>query len=144
MDYKYVVNEYDDVIFIGTAEECLAVLNNNIHAVAIRDTRYRKNAIEKMAMVLKERENAKKKGGNRMTNFGGWLGKENGKQMLSDVFADCTVNQAKAAITTYCVIFGIEVDTKEWDELMDWVWEYYNSWFDSKETMEIEFCRDLV
>ena len=56
MDYKYVVDEYDDVIFIGTAEECLAVLDNNIHAVAIRDTRYRKNAIEKMAMRLSERE----------------------------------------------------------------------------------------
>lgn len=56
MNYKYVVDQYDDVIFIGTDEECLAVLNNNIHAVAIRDTRYRKNAIEKMAMRLSERE----------------------------------------------------------------------------------------
>jgi len=56
MDYKYIVNQWDDVIFIGTAEECLLELDRNPEAVAIRDTRYRKNAIEKMAMIIKERE----------------------------------------------------------------------------------------
>ena len=56
MDYKYIVDQWDDVIFIGTAEECLAELDRNSEAVAIRDTRYRKNAIEKMAMVIKARE----------------------------------------------------------------------------------------
>ena len=56
MDYKYIVNQWDDVIFIGTAEECLTELDRNPEAIAIRDTRYRKNAIEKMAMIIKERE----------------------------------------------------------------------------------------
>jgi hypothetical protein len=56
MDYKYIVDQWDDVIFIGTAEECLAELDQNPEAVAIRDTRYRKNAIEKMAMIIKSRE----------------------------------------------------------------------------------------
>lgn len=56
MDYKYIVNQWDDVIFIGTVEECLAEFDRNPEAVAIRDTRYRKNAIEKMAMIIKERK----------------------------------------------------------------------------------------
>ena len=55
-DLKYVVDNYEDVIFIGTSEECLRELNNNPNAIAIRDTRYRKNAIEKMAMILSARE----------------------------------------------------------------------------------------
>ena len=59
MDYKYIVDQWDDVIFIGTVEECLAELDRNPEAVAIRDTKYRKNAIEKMAMVIKEREDKK-------------------------------------------------------------------------------------
>ena len=79
-----------------------------------------------------------------MTSFGKWLGAENGKQMLSAVFDDCTVDQAKNAVTTYCIIFGIEVDTKQWDDLMDWIWEHWNSWFDTKETMDMFMCRDLV
>lgn len=56
MDYKYIVDQWDDVIFIGTVEECLAELDRNSEAVAIRDTRYRKSAIEKMAMIIKSRE----------------------------------------------------------------------------------------
>lgn len=79
-----------------------------------------------------------------MTSFGKWLGKENGKTMLSEVFNDCTLDQARAAVTNYCIIFGIEVDTKEWDELMNWIWEYWNSWFDEKETMDMFMCRYLV
>ena len=79
-----------------------------------------------------------------MTSFGKWLGAENGKTMLAEVFADCTVDQAKAAITTYCIIFGIEIDTNQWDNLMDWVWTYWNSWFDTKETMEMFMCENLV
>ena len=56
MELKYVVDWFDDVIFIGTAEECLTVLNENPEAVAIRDTRYRKNAIQRMEMILRARE----------------------------------------------------------------------------------------
>lgn len=59
MDYKYIVDQWDDVIFIGTVEECLAELDRNPKAVAIRDTRYRKSAIEKLAMIIKEREDKK-------------------------------------------------------------------------------------
>ena len=56
MDYKYIVDQWDDVIFIGTVEECLAELDRNPEAVEIRDTRYRKSTIEKMAMIIKSRE----------------------------------------------------------------------------------------
>ena len=56
MEYKYIVNRFDDVIFIGTVEECLAELNRNPEAVAIRDTRYRKNAIEKMTTIIKTKK----------------------------------------------------------------------------------------
>ena len=61
MNYKYIVDQWDDVIFIGTVEECLAELDRNPEAVAIRDTRYRKSAIEKLAMIIKEREITKEK-----------------------------------------------------------------------------------
>ena len=56
MDYKYIIDQWDDVIFIGTVEECLAELDRNPEAVAIRDTRYRKSAIEKMEMIIKSRK----------------------------------------------------------------------------------------
>ena len=76
--------------------------------------------------------------------FGEWLGKENGKTMLAEVFKDGTVNQAKAAITTYCCIFDIEVDTREWDELIRWTYDYYNSWFDTYDEFDAYMCADLV
>ena len=55
MDTKYIVDQYDNVIFIGTPEECLKELETNPKAVAIRDTRYRKSAIEMMAMRIAEK-----------------------------------------------------------------------------------------
>lgn len=73
------------------------------------------------------------KGGVDMTEFGRWLGKENGKELLRAVFSDCSKEQARAAVTTYCMIFGIQVDTKEWDDLMDWIWIYYDSWFEEND-----------
>lgn len=51
MNLKYVVDCFDDVIFIGTANECLEELNTNPNAKEIRDTRYRKSVIEKMEMI---------------------------------------------------------------------------------------------
>lgn len=79
-----------------------------------------------------------------MTSFGKWLGAENGKQMLSAVFDYCTKEQARAAVTTYCCIFGIEVDTKQWDELMCWIWDCYNSWFNDFDEMDMFMCENLV
>ena len=79
-----------------------------------------------------------------MTDFGKWLGKENGKTMLSTVFENCTKEQARAAVTTYCIIFGIQVDTMEWDELMRWILDYYNSWFDGFYELDGFMCENLV
>jgi len=76
--------------------------------------------------------------------FGEWLGKENGLTMLGEIFRKGTVNQAKAAITTYCCIFGIDVDTAEWEKLMQWTYENYNCWFDSYEELDAYMCTDLV
>lgn len=79
-----------------------------------------------------------------MTSFGTFLGKENGKTMLTEVFKDCTVEQARSAVTTYCMIFGIEVDSKEWDELIRWIDENYNSWFNSRDELDDYLCVNLV
>ena len=79
-----------------------------------------------------------------MTNFGKWLGAENGKEMLSAVFDYCTKEQARAAVTTYCCIFDIEVDTKQWDDLMRWIYDFYNSWFNDFDEMDMFMCENLV
>lgn len=46
MELKYIVDTYDNVIFIGTVDECIKELNSNPKAVAIRDTRYRKSPLD--------------------------------------------------------------------------------------------------
>ena len=79
-----------------------------------------------------------------MTEFGRWLGTENGKSMLSAVFDNCTNEQARAAVTTYCILFRIEVDTLQWDELMTWIWECYNGWFDTYEELDNFMCGLLI
>lgn len=79
-----------------------------------------------------------------MTSFGKWLGAYNGKEMLSAVFDNCTKEQARAAVTTYCCIFGIEVDTKQWDDLMWWIYDCYNSWFNDFDEMDMFMCENLV
>ena len=79
-----------------------------------------------------------------MTSFGKWLGAENGKQMLSAVFDYCTKEQARAAVTTYCCIFDIEVDTRQWDDLMRWIYDCYNSWFNDFDEMDMFMCENLV
>lgn len=80
-----------------------------------------------------------------MTDFGRWLRESNGKQMLSDIAKEnVSSKQMRAAITTYCILFDINVDSREWDELMRWLWKYYNSWFDEFETMDMFMCADLV
>lgn len=78
--------------------------------------------------------------------FGEWLGKENGKEMMYEVFGDSgsSPEQARASLTTYCFIFNVEVDTKEWDELVRYFYDHYNSWFDTFEEFETFMCEDLV
>lgn len=72
--------------------------------------------------------------------FGNWLGKENGKIMLSEIFGDCLQREARCAVVTYCKIFGIKVGTEEWNELIEWIDEFYNSWFKDKEELD-EYMR---
>lgn len=79
-----------------------------------------------------------------MKRFGEWLGEYNGKEMLSNVLPNATKEQARAAITTYCMIFDVEVDTREWDELMQFVYNGYNSWFNNIEAMDMYMCALLV
>ena len=79
-----------------------------------------------------------------MTNFGRWLGVSNGKSMVCDLLQDATKEQARAVITTYCMLFGIEPDTKEWDSLIRWIVDYYNSWFDTLTELDNYMCELLV
>lgn len=55
MEYKYVVDRWDNVIFIGSVDECMEYMNSHHEAVAIRDTRYRKNVIEMKVMEMENR-----------------------------------------------------------------------------------------
>lgn len=79
-----------------------------------------------------------------MTEFGRWLGTENGKSMLHEILKNCTKEQARAAVTTYCIIYDINVDQRPWDELMRWIWDYYNSWFEEFDEMDMYMCELLV
>lgn len=79
----------------------------------------------------------------KITEFGKWLGKENAKTMISEL-SDHSAHQFRAAITVYCCLFDIEVDTREWDELIDYYYEHYNSWFSSKEEFDLFMSEDLV
>lgn len=77
--------------------------------------------------------------------FGEWLGENNGKSGLFEILnSDVTKEQARAAVTTYCVLFDIEVDTRRWDELMREIYEFYNSWFDDFDEMDGFMCGLLV
>ncbi len=65
------------------------------------------------------------------SGFGKWLGKSNGMAMLADIFQNgCTKSQAKAAVTTYCLLFDVKPDTDEWNDLMKWIYDHYNCWSD--------------
>lgn len=80
-----------------------------------------------------------------MTEFGKWMGKSNGLAMVSDVLnQDVTQEQARAVVTTYCILFGIEVDTAEWDHLMNHIWDCFNCWFNDFNEMDMFMCKDLV
>ena len=48
-------------------------------------------------------------------------------------------------ITTYCVIFDIEVDTYEWDCLIEELWDINKDRIDcTKDNFDNEMCRNLV
>ena len=48
-------------------------------------------------------------------------------------------------VTTYCNIFAIEVDTYEWDCLIDELWDINKDRIDcTKDNFDNEMCRDLV
>ena len=79
-----------------------------------------------------------------MTEFGRWLGTENGISMLNEILKNCTKEQARAAVTTYCIIYDINVDQRPWDELMRWIWKYYNSWFEEFDEMDMYMSELLV
>lgn len=74
-----------------------------------------------------------------------WLGESNGQSILYEILmSDVTKEQARAAVTTYCILFDIIVDTNRWDNLIQVIWDYYNSWFDSKEELDNYMCGLLV
>ena len=77
-----------------------------------------------------------------VTDFGRWLGTGNGMAMLGALLPDATKEQAKAGITTYCMLFGVRPGTKEWDKLMRWTVDYYNCWFDTVTELD-EYMREL-
>ena len=79
-----------------------------------------------------------------MSNFGEWFGEYNGKNMLAAVLPDATKEQARAVITTYCMIFDIEVDTKGWDDLMVYVYNCWNCWFNSIDEMDSYMCELII
>lgn len=81
-----------------------------------------------------------------MIRFAEWLGESNGKDMLCELLAqyETTQDQAVACVTTYCLMFDIKVDTKKWDELIDYLYKHYNSWYDTKEEMDGDMCRFLI
>ena len=77
--------------------------------------------------------------------FAKWLGESNGKTMLFEILnEDISKEQARAAVTTYCILFDIEVDTARWDTLMAEIWSYYNNWFDSFDEMDGFMCGLLI
>ena len=80
-----------------------------------------------------------------MTEFGKWLGIANGQEMLFDILKEnINKEQARAAVTTYCIMFGVQVDTFAWDDLINKIYDHYNSWFDDKDEMDMYMCELIV
>lgn len=76
--------------------------------------------------------------------FAEWLGESNAKSGLFEILnSDISKEQARAAVTTYCIMFDINVDTKEWDDLMWEIYEFYNSWFTNFDEMD-NFMAELL
>ena len=79
-----------------------------------------------------------------MKSFAKWLGKHNADTMLAELLTDATKEQARAAITVYCMLLNICVDTLDWDYLIRDLFFTYNSWFDDMEEMDNYMCELLV
>lgn len=80
-----------------------------------------------------------------MTKFGEWLGESNGRNMLIDIsLQDVSKEQFRAALTTYCILFDIHVDTKRWDDLISDMYEFYNSWICDAEEFDLYMSELLV
>ena len=80
-----------------------------------------------------------------MTEVGKWLGKENGKGLIREVArTGATKEQFRAAITTYCILFGVEVDTFEWDELILRLYTDWNIWFENLDDFDNYMAELLV
>lgn len=52
--------------------------------------------------------------------------------------------QARAAVTTYCIFNDIEVDTKLWDDLMAEIWNGVPDWFNTFEELDNFMCGLLI
>ena len=78
--------------------------------------------------------------------FADFLGEYNGKEMIRAILLDNSVTkeQARAAVTTYCVLFDVEVDTRPWDDLMAEIFAYYNCFFSTYQEMDDYMCELLV
>ena len=76
--------------------------------------------------------------------FSKWIGKPNLDNMLAELLADATKEQARAAVTVYCMLLGIEVDTIRWDYLIRDLFFTYNSWFDDMDEMDNYMAEFLV
>ena len=77
-------------------------------------------------------------------DFAKWLGKHNLDTMLAELLKDATKEQARAAVTVYCMMADIEVDTMDWDYLIRDIFFTYNSWFDDMEEMSSYMAELLV
>ena len=75
-----------------------------------------------------------------MKEFGKWLGRANVEVMVAECLKeDCSVEQMKAVVMTYCMIFGIEPHSDDWEALLRKIYDYYNCWFESFEELK-DYC----
>lgn len=79
-----------------------------------------------------------------MNDFARWLGSSNGKTMIYEVGKDCTLDQFRTVVTTYCILFDVEVDTKAWDDLMRELFNNLNCWVSNYEEFDTEMGKWLV
>lgn len=79
-----------------------------------------------------------------MKQFAKYLGKNNADTMLAELLENATKEQARAAVTVYCMLLDIEVDTIDWDYLIRDLFFTYNSWFDDMEEMDDYMAELLV
>lgn len=73
------------------------------------------------------------------------LSESKGKNVLYKILEDgISKEQARAAITTFCILSDYEVDTANWDILIWDIWKHHNYWFNTIEEMDNYFAELLV